>query len=149
MSHPTVRAAVVQACAERDGVPLSLAESLDLAQRLLRDAAEGGAHIVVFPEAFLGGYPKGEDFGVLLGSRSDEGRAAFAKYFERSIEVIGGAVTRSLRVCVQRVAQQFEDHNPIDRRRFVVRIEQFFNVLELSYQKFLQSGAPDFYFFYQ
>lgn len=31
------------------------------------------------PEAFIGGYPKGLDFGVVLGLRSDEGRNEYAR----------------------------------------------------------------------
>ncbi len=47
------------------------------------------ALLVVFPEAFVGGYPKGIDFGVRLGSRSDEGRAEFQRYWESAIDVPG------------------------------------------------------------
>jgi len=41
---------------------------------------------VVFPEAFIGGYPKGIDFGVAVGSRSPDGREEFRQYFEQAIE---------------------------------------------------------------
>ena len=33
-----------------------------------------GAELVVMPEALLGGYPKGENFGTRLGYRTPEGR---------------------------------------------------------------------------
>ena len=36
------------------------------------DAAARGARLVLFPEAFLCGYPKGEDFGARVGSRTPE-----------------------------------------------------------------------------
>lgn len=52
-------------------------------------AASDGAQLVVFPEAFIGGYPKGLDFGVRLGSRSDEGREMFERYYNQAIEVPG------------------------------------------------------------
>ena len=42
--------------------------------------------LVVFPEAFIGGYPKGIDFGVAVGSRSPDGREEFRQYFEQAIE---------------------------------------------------------------
>lgn len=48
--------------------------------------------LVVFPEAFVGGYPKGIDFGVRLGSRSDEGRDVFRRYYESAIDVPGAEV---------------------------------------------------------
>ena len=52
-------------------------------------AASDGAELVVFPEAFIGGYPKGLDFGVRLGSRSEEGRDMFKRYYDQSITVPG------------------------------------------------------------
>jgi nitrilase len=35
---------------------------------------------------FIGGYPKGLDFGVRLGTRSAEGREEFKRYFDCAIE---------------------------------------------------------------
>jgi len=84
------RIAVVQAGA----VPFDLDAGLAKAERLIADAAATGAKLVVFPEAFLTGYPKGATFGALLGSRSDEGRALFRRYFDSAMEVPGPAVTR-------------------------------------------------------
>ena len=37
---------------------------------------------MVFPEAFVGGYPKGLDFGARVGSRTAAGRDAFRTYYE-------------------------------------------------------------------
>ncbi len=54
---------------------------------LINDAASKGAQLVVLPEAFIGGYPKGLDFGVRLGSRTPEGREMFQRYAENAIEV--------------------------------------------------------------
>jgi nitrilase len=56
---------------------------------LARDAAAQGADIAVFPEAFVGGYPKGLDFGARLGSRSPEGREDFRRYYESAIALPG------------------------------------------------------------
>jgi nitrilase len=50
---------------------------------------------MVFPEALLGGYPKGLDFGAVVGSRSDAGREMFARYFKGAI-VCPGAETEIL-----------------------------------------------------
>ena len=66
--------------------------TLAKAERLLAEAA--GARLVVFPEAFLGGYPKGADFGARVGSRTPEGRKAFRRYFESAIDVPGPATER-------------------------------------------------------
>lgn len=50
---------------------------------------ERDAGIAVFPEAFVGGYPKGLDFGARLGMRSPERRGDFLRCFERAIDVPG------------------------------------------------------------
>ncbi|GLW89727.1 carbon-nitrogen hydrolase family protein [Actinokineospora globicatena] len=80
-----MRVAVVQAAA-----PLfELSSGLDLFEVLLRRARESGAELVVFPEAFLGGYPKGASFGATVGDRTPEGRSLFARYRQSAIEVPG------------------------------------------------------------
>ncbi|MDA1264379.1 MAG: carbon-nitrogen hydrolase family protein [Planctomycetota bacterium] len=55
----------------------------------LRAAADGGADLVVFPEAYVGGYPKGVNFGAPVGLRTDEGRDLYARYAAGAIEVPG------------------------------------------------------------
>jgi nitrilase len=52
-------------------------------------AAASGARLVVFPEAFVGGYPKGLDFGARIGGRTATGRDWFRRYFEGAITVPG------------------------------------------------------------
>jgi nitrilase len=82
-----VRVAVVQAAP----VLFDARESLQKLADLTADAAKGGAELVVFPEAFIAGYPKGHDFGVSVGLRSPEGRDEFRRLFEAAIEVPGAA----------------------------------------------------------
>jgi nitrilase len=79
------RIAVVQA----GPVPFNQSRTLDKTLSLVSDAAAQGAELVVFPEAFLTGYPKGLDFGARVGMRSLEGRQAFRRYFESAIDVPG------------------------------------------------------------
>jgi nitrilase len=52
-------------------------------------AADAGARLLLFPEAFVGGYPRGSGFGAVIGSRTDAGRDAFRDYFENAIDVPG------------------------------------------------------------
>jgi nitrilase len=87
MSNGVVRAAVVQAAP----VGFDRDRTLERVADLTADAARLGARLVVFPEAFVGGYPKGIDFGARVGTRSPEGREWFRRYREGSIEVPGGA----------------------------------------------------------
>jgi nitrilase len=58
---------------------------------LTAQAAEAGARLVVFPEAFVSAYPKGLDFGARVGMRSSEGRDWFRRYFDSAIDVPGSA----------------------------------------------------------
>jgi nitrilase len=88
MSH--VRVAVVQAAA----VPFDRNACVDKAVRLIGEAAATGAKVVVFPEAFIGGYPKGLDFGTVLGRRDVEGREEFRRYHEAAIAVPGAETAR-------------------------------------------------------
>jgi nitrilase len=57
-----------------------------LAERA-QEAASRGAKLAVFPEAFVGGYPKGLDFGARVGSRTSAGRDDFRAYYEGAIDV--------------------------------------------------------------
>ena len=64
------------------------------AEALIREAAADGARLIVLPEAYVGGYPKGLDFGITVGSRSAEGRDQFRRYFESAIAVPGPETKR-------------------------------------------------------
>ncbi len=88
MSH--VRVAVVQAAA----VPFDRDACVDKAVRLIGEAAATGAKVVVFPEAFIGGYPKGLDFGTVLGRRDVQGREEFRRYHEAAITVPSAETAR-------------------------------------------------------
>ena len=82
-----VRAAVVQS----GPVAFDLDRTLDKTRSLVEQAAKD-SDIVVFPEAFVSGYPKGFDFGTKVGGRTPEGRVWFRRYFESAIDVPGPAV---------------------------------------------------------
>ncbi len=55
-------------------------------------AGATGAELVVFPEAYIGGYPKGLDFGARIGSRSASGREDFLRYSKAAITLDGPEV---------------------------------------------------------
>jgi predicted amidohydrolase len=58
----------------------NLAASLAHVESLAIEAAKAGAKLVVFPEAFLSGYPRHTGFSI--GSRSDEDREWYRRYVE-------------------------------------------------------------------
>jgi nitrilase len=50
-----------------------------------RSAVLSSAKLLVFPEALLGGYPKGMTFGATVGNRTDQGREHFRRYSQAAI----------------------------------------------------------------
>src|SRR5438105_2106561 len=90
----TVIAAVVQAASVTFDRQRTLEKILDLTAQ----AAKQNAQLVLFPEAFVSGYPRGLDFGAVVGSRTPEGREDFRRYWESAVDVPGPAVDRLARV---------------------------------------------------
>ncbi len=45
--------------------------------------------LILFPEAFVPAYPDGFTFGAPVGSRSEEGRELWLRYWENSVEIPG------------------------------------------------------------
>jgi nitrilase len=91
MASAQRRIAVVQAPAVAFDAVAGLAALRDYA----RQAADDGCDIVVFPEAYLGGYPRGIAFGTAVGIRTPEGRDWYRRYHAGAVD-IPGPVTADL-----------------------------------------------------
>ena len=61
----------------------------DKAEKFIAEAAGNGSQLLVFPEAFIGGYPHGCTFGLAIGNRTAKGKEDFRKYHAAAIEVPG------------------------------------------------------------
>jgi nitrilase len=68
-------------------VGFDVVRTIDKIGDLTRDAAALGAKLVVFPEAFISAYPRGMSFGVVVGSRSPDGRELFRRYLEGALSL--------------------------------------------------------------
>ncbi len=88
------RVAVVQA----GSVYGDINSTLDRLDRLAQDAAAQGAQLAVFPEAFLGGYPKGLTFGSPVGRRSEAGREEYRRYSDTAITLDGPELSRVVEI---------------------------------------------------
>ncbi|MBL7250182.1 nitrilase-related carbon-nitrogen hydrolase [Alloalcanivorax marinus] len=78
-----VRAAVVQT----GSAMFDIDATLDKVEKNAVLAAQQGAQLVVFPEAFVSAYPKGLDFGSTIGGRTPGGREDYRRYYDSAIEV--------------------------------------------------------------
>ncbi|MET3508388.1 carbon-nitrogen hydrolase family protein [Halalkalibacter oceani] len=63
--------------------------ALELIGKRTREAAGQGAELIVFPEVFLPGYPRGLSFGARVGSRTAGGRKDWQRYWDSAIQVPG------------------------------------------------------------
>ena len=82
-NFPQVRVAVVQAA------PLLFDRNatIEKACHLIHEAASQGAKLVLLPEAFVPAYPRGLSFGMVVGSRTPEGRELWLRYWRNSVEI--------------------------------------------------------------
>jgi nitrilase len=89
VSHPNTSSSYKAAVIQASSFPTDPMGSARKAADLVRQAAGQGAKLLVFPEAFIGGYPKGNAFGTPVGMRKPEGRQAFADYHGGAIDLDG------------------------------------------------------------
>ena len=86
-SSRSVEIAVIQAAP----VLFNREATVEKACRLIQEAAAKGAKLLLFPEAFIPAYPRGLSFGMVVGSRSKEGRRLWQVYWENAVDVPGPA----------------------------------------------------------
>lgn len=88
MATQTIRLATAS-----PGTQATRKETLAQLHQLARSAAAEKADILLLPEAYLGGYPRGTYFGCKIGSRSAEGREEYLRYFKAAVDLgdtVGG-----------------------------------------------------------
>ena len=61
--------------------------SIEKVCQLTVDAAAQGAELILFPEAFVPAYPRGLTFGCAVGSRTEEGRRTWQRYWMNAVDV--------------------------------------------------------------
>lgn len=65
------------------------AETLEALSQQCRKSARKipSPDLILFPEAYLGGYPRGADFGTAVGARDPKGREQFLSYFKDAVDL--------------------------------------------------------------
>lgn len=69
-------------------------KTMDKVEQLTKKYAKQGCQLLVFPESFIPGYPRGFSFGAKIGSRTDDGRRLYSEYHKNSITLEGDAIKR-------------------------------------------------------
>lgn len=89
MSHPSCAPAPghVRLATSSPSTSPTTALTLHQIHTLATRAAKSHIDILLLPEAYIGGYPRGSAFGCVIGGRSAEGRDEFLKYFESAVDL--------------------------------------------------------------
>lgn len=68
------------------------AQTLEKIEDIARNWAGRGCRLLLFPESFIPGYPRGFNFGTTVGNRTEEGRQLFLEFHKESISLKGEVV---------------------------------------------------------
>lgn len=78
-----VKVAVVQATPVFFDVENTLKKAIDI----IEAEAAKGTQLILFPESFIPGYPRGFSFEAVVGKRNEEGRELYLEYWNNSLLV--------------------------------------------------------------
>jgi len=78
----TIKVAVVQ----ESPVLFDAERTVDKIVEICSDLKKEKPSLVLFPEAFIPGYPRGLTFGASVGNRTEEGKELWLRYWENSVE---------------------------------------------------------------
>jgi len=85
MVKKPLRVAVAQATP----VIFNLKKSLQKTIALILECKAKNVELILFPESFIPAYPRGLNFGAVVGKRTEEGRKLWQRYYDNSVVVPG------------------------------------------------------------
>ncbi len=97
MQGKTIHVGVVQATPVLFDLDASVDRVIDWIDR----AARAGCQLLLFPESFVPGYPRGLTFDAVVGRRTDKGRMMWFDYWTNSLAV-GSPQTKRIREAVKK-----------------------------------------------
>lgn len=79
----------IQLAVSQSHTLLTTAETLEALSQQCRKAAKRDTppDLILFPEAYIGGYPRGATFGSAVGNREPQGREQFLSYFKDAVDL--------------------------------------------------------------
>lgn len=83
----TTKVAVIQA----SPIFFDLQATLKKTEQLVKKYAAQSCQLILFPETFIPGYPRGMSFGAVVGKRTPEGRKLWKTYWDNSVNLNGAA----------------------------------------------------------
>lgn len=69
-------------------------KTLQKVEELSIKYAKQECDLIVFPESFIPGYPRGFSFGAKVGYRTDEGKTLYSYYYKNSFDIKGDELPR-------------------------------------------------------
>jgi len=82
MNPIKIKAGVVQATPAL----FDIEKSIDIVCHWIEKGAQSGCELLLFPESFIPGYPRGLSFDAVIGKRTDRGREGWLDYWASSID---------------------------------------------------------------
>ncbi len=73
-------------------------KTIDKLETIVSENAQLGCNLIVFPESFIPGYPRGFTFGAVIGNRTEEGRKLYTQYYKNSISIDGSDMDRLINI---------------------------------------------------
>lgn len=73
--------------AQSTPVFFDLEATMEKTRRLVAEQAAAGVQLLLFPESYLPGYPRGFSFDTVVGARTEQGRKLWQAYWDCSVAI--------------------------------------------------------------